>query len=51
MTKEELLTTLKKCKEDIDTECAHSEADDALIEFINDPDITEAYRSIAKWYA
>lgn len=51
MTKEELLERLKECETNADTEAAHSDADDALIEFINDTEITEAYQRVHKWYA
>lgn len=51
MTKEELLMVLKECVENTDTECAHADADDALISYINDPEIAEAYAAIGKWYA
>jgi hypothetical protein len=51
MTKEEVLRALARCKEDGDIEGGHIDADKALIEFINDPDITKAYATIPKWYA
>lgn len=51
MKKEELLKRLKELQGEGDTEAAHSIADNLLIEFINDPDITEAYEAIDKWYA
>lgn len=53
MTKEELLTLLKKLEVISlhDKEVAHGEADDALIEYINDPEIKDAYEAIEKWYA
>ena len=51
MNKEELIEKLKKCEEDGDTESAHVEADDLLIEYINDPDIRKAYNDIGKWYS
>lgn len=34
-----------------DPERDHGEADDALLEFIGDADITAAYNAIEKWYA
>ena len=34
-----------------DEEIAHVKADEALLEFINDPEITEAFDAIEKWYA
>lgn len=51
MTKEELLTKLEACAQDGDVEASHSDADDALIEYINDPEIAEAYHAVPKWYA
>lgn len=49
--KEALLKKLKEFKALGDTEAAHGYADDALIEYINDKEITKAYESIDKWYA
>lgn len=51
MTKQELLDILKECQENRSTEEAHGDADDALIEFINDSEIAEAYSKVHKWYA
>lgn len=51
MTKAECLEKLKEASENMDTEAAHGDADDALIEFINDPEITDAYNKVHKWYA
>jgi hypothetical protein len=51
MTKEELLRTLLKCNENKDIEQGHEHADQALLAYINDPDITSAFNSINKWYA
>lgn len=51
MTKEELLEFLKSCAEDSDNESAHSAADEALLRYIDDPEITAAYTQIEKWYA
>jgi hypothetical protein len=51
VTKQELLDILKKCAEDLDPEVAHRDADGALLEYINDPEIEAAYRAITKWYA
>jgi hypothetical protein len=35
----------------IDSERAHHVADQLLIEFINDPEVTQAFEEIRKWYA
>lgn len=56
ITKEELLTKFRemaiRCEEDTDdTEIQHGEADDLLIKYIDDDEITEAYDAIHKWYA
>lgn len=51
MTKEELLTELKRCAVKGDAEIAHGDADDALIAFINDAEIKAAYDAVEKWYA
>lgn len=53
MTKQELLEILKKLeeRETYDIELVHIEADNALIEYINDPEIKKAYEEIPKWYA
>jgi len=34
-----------------DEEIAHIDADKALLAFIDDPEITEAFEAIHKWYA
>jgi hypothetical protein len=51
MTKEELLKELEVCAKSDDTEGAHVAADNALINFIDDIEIADAYRKIRKWYA
>lgn len=51
MNKEDLLKLLEIAADCTDTEIAHGMADDALITFINDDDITKAYDLVNKWYA
>jgi hypothetical protein len=53
MTKAELLEKLKACQvlSEDDEEVAHANADDLLLEFISDPEITVAFESIKRWYA
>ena len=51
MTKDELIKALHDCRDNMDTETGHAKADDLLVEYINDPDIQEAYDAIGKWYA
>jgi hypothetical protein len=50
MTKEELLDIIHKAAEDPDVEAAHSHVDDALIAYINDPEIGAALEFV-RWYA
>ena len=49
--KAELLATLIECSREPDTEAAHFRADAALIRYIGDPEIADAYAEINKWYA
>ena len=49
--KERLLDELARCAALTDIEVAHSDADDALIAYIDDPEVTVAYEQITKWYA
>jgi hypothetical protein len=49
--KARLLFLLAECARNPDKERAHGNADDALLEYINDPDITKAYNAFEKWYA
>ncbi len=53
MTKEELINKLNQLSIDSksDEEIAHCSADEVLLEFINDPEVTKAFKSIKKWYA
>lgn len=51
MSKKDLIKQLQEVKDFGDTENAHIEADDLIIEYINDPEIKKAYEEIDKWYA
>lgn len=52
MTKDELLKILNEnASERGDHEAEHRNCDDALLAYINDPDITEAFNRGTKWYA
>jgi hypothetical protein len=57
MNKEKLLLEFKEIHNKLkntplyDEEKAHYDADDLLIQFINDKEIEEAFDSIHKWYA
>jgi len=47
-----LLIRLRECKaNDGDPESAHADADRALLDFIGDPEVTDAFEAIDKWYA
>ena len=49
--RERILSALKELANSPDTESAHGEADDLLVELIDDPEIRNAYDAIQKWYA
>lgn len=53
MSKSELIEELKAAAEVSarDPEVGHSQADCALVEFINDPDVTEAFEAVERYYA
>lgn len=48
-----LIEQLKACIEqsETDAEAAHSDADDLLLQFINDEEIADLYGKVKKWYA
>jgi hypothetical protein len=48
--KDKLVADLKKCANE-DTESGHMHADVLLLEYINDPDVTAAWRALDKWFA
>lgn len=48
--RDELLATLRDLTND-DPENAHLSADQALLAYINDPEITRAFEAVPKWYA
>lgn len=47
----ELIEKLESLQSSKDTEAAHGDADDALIEFINDEEVKKEWEAIDKWYA
>lgn len=51
--KQRLLKTLRQCAtlSKRDSEAAHMDADDALLGYINDPEISRVYRRVKRWYA
>lgn len=51
ITKEELLENLNELKEYSDFEYAHLKADELLLDYINDKEITQAFEQIEKQYA
>jgi len=51
MTKAELIAELKILVNGYSPEENHMEADELLLSYINDAEITEAYRLIKKWYS
>jgi len=48
---EDLLIILKACKEKTNHEDTHKEADKALLDYIGDKEIKEAFDNIKKWYS
>ena len=51
LSKADLVVRLRELAKAGDREAAHGQADAALVEFIGDPEIAEAYEAIEKWYA
>jgi hypothetical protein len=61
MTREKLLDRLRYIKSDIelknrvgdfpDLEISHKVADNLLLDYINDKDVTKAFNNIEKWYS
>lgn len=51
MTKQELLFKLEEINKIKDIEARHYEADKALIEYIDDKEISKIYFAVDKWYA
>ena len=49
--KEKLIKDLKDLQECSDIESAHGDADDLLLDYINDKEVREAFDNIEKWYA
>jgi hypothetical protein len=48
--RERLLRLLRECQS-LDPESGHIDADEALLDYIDDYEITEAFERIRKWYA
>lgn len=52
MTKAELVSKLKKLSENsFDPENEHYDADMLLLAYIDDKEVTEAFKNITRWYA
>jgi hypothetical protein len=51
MTKDELLKKLRELQTVGDPEIAHGPADQLLLDYIADPEISEEYGKIEKWYS
>ena len=55
MTVDELIKNLERLKESVilcgDKEKIHIEADNLLLEYINNEKVTEAFDNIPKWYS
>jgi hypothetical protein len=51
MTKEDLIRRLGECDDGEDTEQCHDNADDLLLQYINDPEVTEAYKQLPRYSA
>jgi len=50
-SRQRLLAILAGVAASMDTEAAHCEADEALLDYIDDPEIRAAYDAVPKWYA
>lgn len=51
MTREKLLEKLNELRDDHDTESAHLEADELLLAYIADADVSSAFKRLRRWYA
>ena len=54
MDRDEAIRELRSIRENLDTEVAHSNADDVLCKLLTDlgyGDVVEEWRKVEKWYA
>jgi hypothetical protein len=51
LTIEELIKQLKALQGGFDKEASHMQADQLLLEFIDNEDVSKAFENIDKWYA
>ena len=50
MDEKELIKKLKKLQDNQNAELSHIEADDLLLDFIDNDEIRKAFDNIGKWY-
>ncbi len=50
-TRADIINDLQQLNGHPDQEQAHVEADELLLEMINDSEVTRAFKNIPKWYA
>jgi hypothetical protein len=50
ITRDELLEKLKELRGHWNTATAHYDADELLLQFIHDPEITRAFMELERWY-
>jgi len=51
ISRAELLEKLKELSQLKDTELAHSEADELILSYVNDPEIEKAFEEVPSWLA
>jgi hypothetical protein len=51
MTRERLIQLLNQCSLNRNAEEAHLEADQWLLEYINDTEVSKAFAKVPKWYS
>lgn len=51
ISRKELIEALRELANLKDAELAHEEADELILNYINDPVIEKAYEEVPKWYA
>ena len=52
ISREELISKLKELiGDEMDPEASHAEADELLLNYINDPEIEKVFEEVPKWYS
>ena len=51
LTKEDLIVKLKECAKNPDKEAGNGDADRTMLDFINDKDVSKAFKKGGYWYA